>query len=284
MVGSYQYMFVEYRLTLRHTDHSHHSRIAWTSRILPLTKFSEICQRVYFAVSDYSDVDLILTNGFLSEIFAENGIVSGRQDHRDYSQICRKNLFDALLRLPLLLPPSMEAIASVTIGVCIYVFVCNRKSRFVLSRLCQAFNAIENGKAAMAWSFISTASMLCKSLGYHRLQNSSRLDSSQKIAQRRLFWIVYGLDKGLSLRLGRMSNLNDADITTPVDPDEPTRIAVGRIQGKAYDQLYSPIGLSRSNEERSHLAMTLAEELRRLIKETHGEISVRLTCASILGN
>jgi hypothetical protein len=74
---------------------------------------------VYFAVDDYSEVDLILTNAYLSYIFSEHVIVSGRQDYRGYCFLCRENLDNALAGLPLLLPASMEVIAVLTLGVCI---------------------------------------------------------------------------------------------------------------------------------------------------------------------
>ncbi|KAL9083684.1 MAG: hypothetical protein Q9165_008412 [Trypethelium subeluteriae] len=100
-------------------DHAAFTRIVWISRVLPLQSFTDICRKVYFAVDDYSEVDLVLANAYLSYIFAEHVITSGLQDYREYCQLCRDNLEDALLRLPLLLPASMEVIAALTLGVCI---------------------------------------------------------------------------------------------------------------------------------------------------------------------
>lgn len=77
---------------------------------------------MYFAVDEYSEVDFILANGYLSYIFAEHVVVSGLQDYRGYSRLCRENLQDALSRLPLLLPASMEVIAALTLGVCILLW------------------------------------------------------------------------------------------------------------------------------------------------------------------
>jgi hypothetical protein len=89
------------------------------SQILPLEKFTEICQKVYFAVDDYSEVDFILANGYLSYIFSEHVVVSGLQDYREYYRLCQKNFYSAFARLPLLLPPCIEVIAVLTLGVCI---------------------------------------------------------------------------------------------------------------------------------------------------------------------
>lgn len=128
----------------------------------------------------------------------------------------------------------------------------------------------------MAWKFISVASDLCQTLGYHRLRSRRENDQPLRAAQERLFWAVYGFEKGLSLRLGRSSNIRDTEITLQLDPDEPRSTKLGRINGMVYDQLYSPAGLSRPDDERRHVAEALAGDLRELIRETTAEISVWL--------
>lgn len=72
---------------------------------------------MYFAVDDYSEIDFILANGYLSHIFSEHVVVSGLQDYGAYCRLCRENLHIAFSRLPLLLPASMEVIAALTLGV-----------------------------------------------------------------------------------------------------------------------------------------------------------------------
>ena len=71
---------------------------------------------MYFAVDDYTDIDYILANGYLYYIFAQHFIESGVQTQHKYSQLCKKNLENALSRLPLLLPASMEVVAALTLG------------------------------------------------------------------------------------------------------------------------------------------------------------------------
>ena len=128
----------------------------------------------------------------------------------------------------------------------------------------------------MAWTFISRASDLCQTLGYHRLRPAKETDQPLRAAQEHLFWTIYKIEKGLSLRLDRSSNIQDAEITLASDPgmSRPTRLA--RIQGELYHQLYSPKGLSRKDHERVRMAEALAGELRELINETHVEVLVRL--------
>jgi hypothetical protein len=137
------------------------------------------------------------------------------------------------------------------------------------------FNAIDISETAKAWTLISTASNLCQTLGYHRPQSSKNADQLRQVAQERLFWTVYKLEKSLSFRLGRSSNFRDDEIALRIDPlDVSVRLA--RIQGKIYDQLYSVVAFSRSNEERGNLARGLATELRETISETQVDVLVRI--------
>ncbi|KAF2181556.1 hypothetical protein K469DRAFT_671308 [Zopfia rhizophila CBS 207.26] len=222
----------------------------WLPEILPRQHFTEICQKVYFSVDDYSEIDFILANGYLSYTFFEHAAISGREDYFEHCRLCRMNIESALSRLPLLLPATMNVIAALTLGV---------------------FQAIEGSETTKAWTYISTAANLCQTLGYHCPQFEKTSDETKRAAQERLFWTVYKLDKGLSFRLGRSSNIRDDEITLPIDlSDEPTMIA--RTQGRIYDQLYSPTGLFRPDDERGHIAQALATELRDLINESHDDV------------
>lgn len=115
------------RLSDAYPDHEAFTRIAWIAQILPLQIFTEICRKVYFAVDQYSEIDFILANGYLSYMFSEHVVVSGLKDYQGYCQLCRENLEGALSQLPLLLPASMDAIAALTLGVCtLYKEVCSK--------------------------------------------------------------------------------------------------------------------------------------------------------------
>ncbi len=52
------------------------------------------------------------------------------------------------------------------------------------------------------------------------------------------------------------------------------------IQGKIYDQLYSPAGLARLDIERGVIAQTLASELREMIDEN--KIAFQVASNSII--
>jgi len=79
--------------------------------------FTEICQKVYFAVDDYSEIEYILANGYLSYMFSESVVVDGVQEHQEHHRLCRRNFYNAFPRLPLLLPSCTEVVALWTLGV-----------------------------------------------------------------------------------------------------------------------------------------------------------------------
>ncbi|KAJ4221144.1 hypothetical protein NW759_007214 [Fusarium solani] len=232
--------------------HQNSHRLSWICKVLPFDKFEEICRKVYFAVDDYTKAEFIIANSFLSYIFAEHAVIHGDATSQEYCNLCRSNLGNAISRLPLFLPASMEMIAALTLG---------------------ALHSVEDSKASRAWTLLSNALSLCQTLGYHRLCNSRRGTGAAQDAQKQLFWAVFGYESGLSLRLGRSSGIRDGDIVTPINPNEPRFIKVARVQRQVYDRLYSPASLSASAEDRYQTCQTLSQEMRETIDETHVELS-----------
>ncbi|KAF2965254.1 hypothetical protein GQX73_g8332 [Xylaria multiplex] len=227
-------------------EHKMFFRIESLSRILPLENFTEICRKVYFAVDDYSQFDFILANASLSYIFSEHIAVTGKIEYQDHCRRCRQNAQVALSHLPLLLPATLDAVAALTFG---------------------ASYAVESSKATLAWTYISNAATLCYTLGLNRLVNSGQHDQETRV---NLFWMVVLLEKSLSLRLGRPSNLRDVELTTPLpsDPNLKRCSQTSIIQGKIYDQLYSLAGLAKLDPERGVYAQLLESELREIINES----------------
>ncbi|KAI1733607.1 fungal-specific transcription factor domain-containing protein [Xylaria scruposa] len=229
-------------------EHRMFFRIEAISRILPLERFTELCQKVYFAIDEYTQLDFILANSYLSYIFSEYIVATGKVKYKRFYSQCRQNAQVALSRLPLLLPTTVETVAALTFG---------------------ATYAVDSSRATLAWTYISNAANICQTLGFHHLVKSGQDDGSQE-AQVGLFWLVFLLEKSLSLRLDRSSNFRDAEITTPLPTDANIRrcARTSRIQGKIYDQLYSRTGLARSDVDRGVIAQTLASELREILSET----------------
>ena len=89
-----------------------------------------------------------------------------------------------------------------------------------------------------------------------------------------LFWMVYMMDRNISLRLGYAPAIQDHDISLPklqpsTDLPEPIVqlmsfwIDLSRIQGQICEQLYSPAALTQPNEARARRAEVLAEDLKQ---------------------
>ena len=113
---------------------------------------------------------------------------------------------------------------------------------------------------------------MCQTLGWHRLQVIEGDINDTKSAT---FWFCYMLDKGLSLRFGRTSIMQDWDITVPrrfgnshlAEPWENiinVWIRTGGILGETYEYLYSPAALARQTEQRIETARLLVEKMKQL--------------------
>ncbi|KAL7947629.1 hypothetical protein V8C42DRAFT_290356 [Trichoderma barbatum] len=226
--------------------------VTWLSHILPLEKLIDICQKVYFSVHGYTEVEFIIANGSLYWLYAEYATISKQSKYHEYSNQCRNNFQDAFSRLPFLLPASVEVIAALALG---------------------ALHAIELCKDLLAWTFSSSASHLCQTLGLHQelfLENDSE---DMKRAKQRLFFTIYRIDKGLSLRLGRPTNIQEYNVSLPCEPMEMSWNKRANIQARTYDELYSSFGLSRSYADRLHSVNTLAGELGMLIDSFNHAVS-----------
>lgn len=235
---------------------------------LSVDDFIQKCREVYFATEDYSDATFMVVNCGLYHIFLEYSFLEEspriRDDYQKYIQLCRKNFETVLANLPLLMPARPELIEALTLG---------------------AIHAIETSKPSFAWTLTSNAARLCQNLGYHRSSSMSQFSDSEKVKALSLFLCVYCLDKSLSLRLGRASSIQDFDIiiTIPEDlggtrVDEPWRtmyhlwVKTAEIQGKVYEQLYSPAALSRPERERVFCARQLASEMEVAVMEPFKEL------------
>ncbi|KAL7906561.1 hypothetical protein GGI35DRAFT_111335 [Trichoderma velutinum] len=218
--------------------------VTWLSHILPLESLIEICQKVYFSVHGYTEVEFILANGTLYWLYAEYAIISKQPKFHEYSIRCCEIFQDAFSRLPFLLPASMEVIAALAMG---------------------SLHAIELCKDLLAWTFSSSASHLCQTLGFH--QNSFLETDREDIkkAKQRLFFTIYRIDKSLSLRLGRPSNIQEYNVPLPCESIDMRWNKCASIQGRVYDELYSSFGLSRSYADRLHSVNSLSGELQMLI-------------------
>ncbi|KAK4073212.1 transcriptional regulator family: Fungal Specific TF [Trichoderma aggressivum f. europaeum] len=225
--------------------------VTWLSHILPLERLIEICQKVYFSVHGYTEIEFILANGSFYWLYAEYAIISKQTQFHEYGRQCCENFQDAFSRLPFLLPASMEVIAAMAMG---------------------SLHAIELCKDLLAWTFSSSASHLCQTLGFH--QNSFLENDREDIkkAKQRLFFTIYRIDKSLSLRLGRSSNIQEYNVPLPCDSMDMRWNKSANIQGRVYDELYSSFGLSRSYSDRLQSVKSLSGEIQMLLDVRNSEL------------
>jgi hypothetical protein len=143
-------------------------------------------------------------------------------------------------------------------------------------QISQAMHAIDNSRLNVAWKLKSIAFTLAQTLGWHRAQSIKGDDRDTRVRKEKMFYFLYVLDKGLSLRLGRAGLCQDFDIDLPypeLGDDALGRacteeyrlfIQVARVQGLIYEQLYSPGALREDAETRNHRTQVLVDQLNQL--------------------
>lgn len=234
---------------------------------ISIDEFANMCQKVYFAMEDYSESTFIVVNAGLYYVFCElshgDEAEETRAEYSRYSKLCQSNLETSLAYLNLFQPANIHNIEALLLG---------------------ATYSIEAYRPSVAWILVFQAAQLCQTLGLHRYAHAQ---DEEKLRHRksRLFWYTYMLDKGLALRLGRQPVLQQSDVTTPMSEFQipgslpspwtdilHTWLRHSVLQGKMYEQLYSPAALSKPAEERVACARALAEEMSFIYSE-----AVRLT-------
>ncbi|KAI5792464.1 fungal-specific transcription factor domain-containing protein [Peziza echinospora] len=132
-----------------------------------------------------------------------------------------------------------------------------------------------------SYFLIAAAVRIANSIGMHRRGNCFGLNPAEVEQRRRVFWIMYLLDKEMSLRSGRPGAINDDDINVEL-PDEDPPDGVGnmplrggkgkinlfrllaqfsQIEGKVYMLLYSAKAARQSDQELLNTIGDLDREL-----------------------
>lgn len=148
---------------------------------------------------------------------------------------------------------------------------------------------LQKGKPSTAWNFINTSAHTIQALGLQH-NTPTGVSSEEGNRKRTLFWTVYMTEKALSLCLGRSSVFRDQDITlsrpsfggspgpgTLLDELAPAWVNVASIQGRIYDDIYSPGALMQPPHARTSRAQALVAELKTAMRQTH-DIYVRDSC------
>ncbi|KAK6514978.1 hypothetical protein TWF506_007336 [Arthrobotrys conoides] len=216
--------------------------------------FVDSCRQLYFPTEDYNIATFITVNTGLYYLFQDN-TCSATEDFSEeeclkYQMMSRDNLETALANLPLLLPARKDMVEALVLS---------------------ATYAVEISKLSLAWQLNSAAAMMCQTLGWHRLRGEDGTGD----ARTTLFWFCYMLDKGLALRFGRTSVIQDWDISATRyfgNTALPASwnlmiglwISTGGVLGEIYQHLYSPSALAREPSQRVETARLLAEKMERI--------------------
>lgn len=132
--------------------------------------------------------------------------------------------------------------------------------------------AQEESRPSLCWTFVSAGARLCQTLGLHRESVVSRDPPRLAESKRHAFWMLYMIDKTLSLNLGRPSCFPDHDIDValfsetadprfrPWDHAFLSFIEFSRLQGRIYDELYSARAQKWTSDRRREVVEDLSAE------------------------
>ncbi|KAI2602767.1 fungal-specific transcription factor domain-containing protein [Hypoxylon sp. NC1633] len=228
---------------------------------IDIEKFTDQCRRLYFNADEVTTTTFILVNTGLAYLFFDAAITAKTSDEKaqydTYYNMCQKNFETALANLSFLMPATLDNIEA-----------------FLMA----ASFSIDISRPSLAWLLASTASDMCRTLGLHQVHSMKDDPPEKKADKSLLFWCTYMLDKGLSLRLGRASILQDYDISLPhIVPEAKAAypgnevmtmwIKHAQIQGRIYERLYSPGALRQRDSYRVEQVGILAAELNNLMRQ-----------------
>ncbi|TVY31773.1 putative transcriptional regulatory protein [Lachnellula subtilissima] len=207
-----------------------------------------LCKKVYFPARPSSKGEVTLMNGLLFYLLdaysQEDQADLSSSDCATYAKLCEKNFCDGIQDYECLVTPTLENIQCLMMG---------------------AMKAQGDARPSLCWTLVSTGARLCQSLGYHRESEVARGPPDLADAKRHVFWMLYMIDKVMSLNLGRASSFPDYDIDVEVFSPNPNPrfwawdkvlmsfIELCKLQGQMYDELYSARARCQPPEMRSRL-------------------------------
>jgi hypothetical protein len=140
--------------------------------------------------------------------------------------------------------------------------------------------AIQMCRPLLAWVLVSNAAELCQNLGYHRFETMKYDTKLEQRSKMHVFWFVCMFEKQLSLRLGRVSRIQDWDVSLPLLAVRETSpngseggdmliywVKVAKVSGQIYEKLFSPAAFRKPFEERSRTAAALVKAMNQAWSE-----------------
>ncbi|KAH8700946.1 hypothetical protein BGW36DRAFT_425745 [Talaromyces proteolyticus] len=207
--------------------------------IMDEKEFTDLCQKVYFAIQRYSVMTWTIVNAGLYYLFLSieeedyDRLGVSAPELNGYIQILSANVEAVMANLRMILEPSVESCQALAF-----------LSMFVM----------RSGQISMTWRLNSAAARMCIELGLHRLPHGA---SGRNIARKRkVFWHIYTMDKGLAMTLGRTPSIHQYDVATekPAFPEDLSKVSTydltafhlhsgfldyGIISGEMYIELFS---------------------------------------------
>ncbi|KAE9381116.1 hypothetical protein N431DRAFT_1642 [Stipitochalara longipes BDJ] len=215
-----------------------------------------LCKKVFFPTRPCSKGEITLVNGLLFYLFdaysQENDSELSSSDCIAYAKLCEKNFCNGIQDYECLVTPTLANIQCLMMG---------------------AMKAQADARPALCWTLVSTGARLCQSLGYHRESEILRSPPELGDAKRHVFWMLYMIDKIMSLNLGRASSFPDYDIDVEIftlnqdskfyawDKVLIAFIELCKLQGQMYDELYSARARRQSLVTRARIVEERASSL-----------------------
>ncbi|KAL4944173.1 hypothetical protein BDV06DRAFT_233777 [Aspergillus oleicola] len=221
-----------------------------------LTMVEDLFRKVYFPTEPVSVGHVTAMHGILLSLLKEfiglKDPLAEKYDLSAHLPLCEKNFSIGMQTYEILVVPSFENILTVLLAV---------------------IKAQDEANVLLSSTFISVAARHCMLLGYHRAATYQNLASRTASNISRLFWMVYVVEKNMSLLLGRASCIQDYDVDVGIPPhsEDPSirpwdevfvkNVTLGKLQGQIYDRIYSATALKTNPEIRIQYIQSLAQEL-----------------------
>ncbi|KAI9692037.1 MAG: hypothetical protein M1820_009572 [Bogoriella megaspora] len=251
-------------------------------------QFNDLCKTVFFRTEDYPTSTAVIVHSSLESLFQEFKWAEKdpalRQQYEECAQLCRINLETSISNLDLLLPATMKSAQALLLAVSIppapNVYTLQLNVR-------QAQYCMEIAQASLCKKIVVHGCMMVQTLGWHR--SSSMKNDSESLRRQKnvIFWMLYIIDKNLSLRLGQASLIQDYDIDLPLPRGDqsgslasPSRVTLwadtARVMGLVYQQLYSPGALKETDAARFRAVQQLLQEVEGIRPITSRNVSMAL--------
>ncbi|KAF6817570.1 fungal specific transcription factor [Colletotrichum plurivorum] len=240
-------------------------RYFWAMEFESIGQVTEQLLSAYATDRQSSTAEWIITYIGLHYLFTQGSQFAADSvtQERYAAQIvdCRKSADAVLARLPLHIPSTMDYVLALTLATQYCMGQC---------------------KATMAWTYISTASRMSQAMGLHQIACRQGHDFDADARQKtKLFFAIMILEKNLSLQLGRSSTLRDHDLGVPLKDIRmghqvggslgimsPKWLQISQIEGRVYEEIYSPAALQQPPSQRNARANLLASGLKTIIQES----------------